>query len=167
MVPRHIFAAHSPSYGLAEPFFSPLSEDIAYTAFLKIPFLLLINKHLLFMILQKMLKIWPRDTKIWSISNESKSFGVFYANITNFRYLLLAWVTFSKCILTKTIETGINFYYAGLEQYQNVEQIHNLVPYEGKKRKKKAWNNSSWLCLLLVNYVLWLHSCHYSKTLNL
>lgn len=89
------------------------------------------------MILQKMLKIWPRDTKIWSISNESKSFGFFYANITNFRYLLLAWVTFSKCILTKTIETGINFYYAGLEQYQNVEQIHKLVPNEGKKRKKR------------------------------
>lgn len=37
----------------------------------------------------------------------------------------------------KTIETGINFYYAGLEQYQNVEQIHNLVPYEGKKSKKR------------------------------
>lgn len=70
----------------------------------------------------------------------------FYANVTNFRYLLLAWVTFSKRILTKTIEIGINFYYTGLEQYQNVEQIHNLVPNKEKKSKKSM--KQLILCLL-------------------
>lgn len=71
---------------------------------------------------------------------------------------------FSKRILTKTIEIGINFYYTGLEQYQNVEQIHNLVPNEAKKRKKGM--KQLILSMSLVNYILRLHFCHYFKTLN-
>ena len=69
---RRIFTTHSPPYSLAKPVLFPLSADATYTAFLKILVLLLIiiNKRLVFVTLQKRLKTWPRGTNIRRIQRE-------------------------------------------------------------------------------------------------
>lgn len=75
-------------------------------------------------------------------------------------------ICFLNLFLTNTVEIGISFYCTGLKKQQKVEQIHNLVSYEEKKRKK-ALNNLSCLGLLFVYDFLQLHFCHYFKSLIL